>query len=141
MMRNEIEIQRAYYAETAEKYDNIHKHDRDEHGLGLAYMMAMIEFFGICSVLDIGSGTGFALLNLKEKMPHVRAVGVEPSEAQRVIGYSKGLSETELVDGDAMSLAFADGSFDLVCEFGAFHPAPSIGHFRNAPGREKGHIH
>jgi len=55
MTRNEIEIQRAYYAETAQKYDNIHKHDRDEHGLGLAYMMAMIEFFGICSVLDIGS--------------------------------------------------------------------------------------
>jgi len=123
-MRSALEIQRAYYAETAHKYDDIHKHDRDEHGLGLAYMMAMIEFFGISSVLDVGSGTGFALLKLKEKMPHIRAVGVEPSPAQRVIGYSKGLSETELVDGDAMRLAFADGSFDLVCEFGALHHMP-----------------
>lgn len=116
-----VEIQRSYYAETAQSYDEIHNHDRDEHGLALAYMMAMIEFFGIGSVLDIGSGTGFALLGLKERMPHVRAVGVEPSEAQRVIGYDKGLSQTELVDGDAMCLAFADGSFDLVCEFGALH--------------------
>lgn len=123
-MRSALELQRAYYAETAQKYDDIHNHDRDEHGLGLAYMMAMIEFFGIGSVLDVGSGTGFALLKLKEKMPHIRAVGVEPSEAQRVIGYGKGLSETELVDGDAMRLAFADGSFDLVCEFGALHHIP-----------------
>jgi SAM-dependent methyltransferase len=57
-------------------------------------------------------------------MPHIRAIGVEPSPAQRVIGYGKGLLETELVDGDAMGLAFADGSFDLVCEFGALHHIP-----------------
>lgn len=123
-MRNAVELQRAYYDETARRYDEIHRHDRDEHALGLAYMMAMIEFFGIGSVLDIGSGTGFALLKLKEKMPHVKTVGIEPSRAQRIIGYGKGLSETELVDGDAMRLAFADNSFDLVCEFGALHHIP-----------------
>jgi ubiquinone/menaquinone biosynthesis C-methylase UbiE len=123
-MRSAAEIQQAYYAETADKYDEMHNQDRDEHGLGLAYMMAMIEFFGIGSVLDVGSGTGFVLLKLKEKMPHIRAVGVEPSLAQRSIGYGKGLSETELVDGDAMGLAFAAGSFDLVCEFGVLHHIP-----------------
>jgi ubiquinone/menaquinone biosynthesis C-methylase UbiE len=64
------------------------------------------------------------LLKLKEKMPHIRAVGVEPSPAQRGIGYAKGLSENELVDGDAMRLAFAAGSFDLVCEFGVLHHIP-----------------
>jgi len=76
-MRSAAEIQQAYYAETADKYDELHNQDRDEHGLGLACMMAMIEFFGIGSVLDVGSGTGFTLLKLKEKMPHIRAVGVE----------------------------------------------------------------
>jgi ubiquinone/menaquinone biosynthesis C-methylase UbiE len=118
------ESQRAYYVETAHKYDEMHNQDHDEHGLGLAYMMAMIEFFCIGSVLDVGSGTGFSLLKLKQKMPHIRAVGVEPSSALRGIGYGKGLSETELVDGDAMRLAFADGSFDLVCEFGVLHHIP-----------------
>jgi hypothetical protein len=33
--RSAVEIQRAYYAETAQKYDEIHNHDRDEHGLAL----------------------------------------------------------------------------------------------------------
>jgi len=118
------DLQRAYYAETAHKYDEIHNHDRDEHGLGLAYMLAMIEFFGIASVLDVGSGTGFVLLKLKEKMPKIAAVGIEPSEAQRFVGHSKGLSEATLVEGDAMNLAFPDDSFDLVCEFGALHHMP-----------------
>src|SRR5262245_3436057 len=111
-MKTAAEIQRAYYAETAHKYDEMHNQDHDEHGLALAYMMAMIEFFGIASVLDLGSGTGFVLLRLKKRMPHISAVGVEPSPALRGIGYSKGLSDTELVDGDAMSLDFADDSFD-----------------------------
>jgi ubiquinone/menaquinone biosynthesis C-methylase UbiE len=123
-MRSATEIQQAYYLETADKYDEMHNQDRDEHGLGLAYMVAMIEFFGIGSVLDVGSGTGFTLLKLKEKLPHIRAVGVEPSTAQRAIGYGKGLSDTELVDGDATRLGFADGSFDLVCEFGVLHHIP-----------------
>jgi ubiquinone/menaquinone biosynthesis C-methylase UbiE len=122
--RSAVEVQRAYYVETSHKYDEIHQHDRDEHGLAFAYMTAMMDFLGIGSVLDVGSGTGFALLKLKEKMPHVRAVGVEPSPAQRSVGYCKGLSEAELVDGDAMRLAFADDSFDLVCEFGALHHIP-----------------
>lgn len=123
-MLNGKKLQRAYYAETAHKYDEFHKHDRDAHGLGLAYMMAMIEFLGIGSVLDIGSGTGFILLKLKEKMPKIRVLGVEPSMELRAIGYDKGLTQTELVDGDATSLKFNDDSFDLVCEFSALHHIP-----------------
>jgi ubiquinone/menaquinone biosynthesis C-methylase UbiE len=123
-MESGVDIQRAYYVETAHQYDDIHKHDRDEHGFGLAYMLAMAEFFGVGSVLDVGSGTGFALLRVKARMPHIRAIGVEPSPAQRSIGYRKGLSQSELLDGDAMKLAFPDGSFDLVCEFGALHHIP-----------------
>ena len=82
-MRSAAKIQQAYYVETADKYDEMHNQDRDQHGLGLAYMMAMIEFFAIGSVLDVGSGTGFALLKLREKMPHIRSVSIEPSPAQR----------------------------------------------------------
>ena len=123
-MRSALELQRTYYAETAHLYDDMHEQDSDAHGLGLAYMMGMIELFGIRSVLDVGSGTGFALLKLKEKLPHIRAVGVEPSPALRAVGYGKGLAETELVDGDAMRLGFANASFDLVCEFGVLHHIP-----------------
>jgi ubiquinone/menaquinone biosynthesis C-methylase UbiE len=69
---------------------------------------------------------------LKEKMPHIGAVGDEPLSAQRDIGYGKGLSQIKLVDGDAMRLAFADGSFDLVCAFGVLHHVP-----RREPGISK----
>jgi ubiquinone/menaquinone biosynthesis C-methylase UbiE len=121
---DEIAIQREYYAATAHKYDEMHGEERDEHGFALAYMVAAVRHFGISSILDIGSGTGRALLSLKAEIPSIKVVGVEPSSELRNIGYAKGLSTSELVDGDAMALAFADGSFDLVCEFAALHHMP-----------------
>jgi SAM-dependent methyltransferase len=51
-------------------------------------------------------------------------MGIEPSPELRAIGHGKGLSEAELVDGDAQRMSFADGSFDIVCEFGALHHIP-----------------
>jgi SAM-dependent methyltransferase len=93
----------------------------------LRFMISVIEQFGIKSILDIGCGTGRGLLTLQKAKPDIVAVGVEPSAELREIGYANGLSETQLVEGDAMGLAFGDGSFDLVCEFGALHhiPAPA----------------
>jgi SAM-dependent methyltransferase len=49
---------------------------------------------------------------------------VEPSRELREEGYRKGLSADELVDGDAQNLSYADGEFDLVCEFAALHHIP-----------------
>lgn len=74
--------------------------------------------------MDVGSGTGRGLLEIKRTMPQIRVVGIEPSAELRQIGYANGLTENELVDGDAMDLAFGDGAFDLVCEFGALHHIP-----------------
>lgn len=124
-VKTEIDIQRAYYARTASAYDNMHVSDHDEHGFALAYMISVIDFFGIESILDIGSGTGRALRTIQNKMPHVKIVGIEPSHELRKIGYSKGLSASDLIDGDAMNLQFSDGSFDLVCEYGALHHIPN----------------
>ncbi len=90
----------------------------------LRFMLSMIGFIEIRSVLDIGSGTGRALLELRRACPDLRILGIEPSPELREIGYSKGLSEAELVDGDAQQLVFEDGAFDLVCEFGALHHIP-----------------
>jgi ubiquinone/menaquinone biosynthesis C-methylase UbiE len=52
-------------------------------------------------------------------------LGIEPSPELRKVGHSKGLRETQLIDGDAMNLAFSDNSFDLVSEFGALHHIPN----------------
>jgi SAM-dependent methyltransferase len=98
--------------------------DQDEHQFALAILSAMIEYHGIKSVLDVGSGTGRALRYLKARHPEVRFVGIEPVEALRKIGYDAGLSPEELTGGDINALEFADGEFDLVCEFAVLHHVP-----------------
>jgi len=122
--QNEIQIQRAYYADTAHRYDSMHVHQDDEHSFALRFMISIIEQYGVKSILDVGCGTGRGLFTLKRALPDIRAVGVEPSAELREVGYANGLSKDELIDGDAMNLSFDDGSFDLVCEFGALHHMP-----------------
>ena len=63
--QKEIETQRAYYAQTAHLYDDMHVHEEGEHELALRFMISMIQYLGIRSVLDIGSGTGRGLSRLK----------------------------------------------------------------------------
>lgn len=120
-LTHEIELQRDYYARTASRYEDLHVRDGDEHYFALAWLAALIGHYGFRSVLDVGSGTGRGLLYLKTMFPDLRVAGVEPSPDLRNIGHDKGLSREELADGDAMNLAFADSSFDLVCEFGVLH--------------------
>jgi ubiquinone/menaquinone biosynthesis C-methylase UbiE len=120
----EVTLQRKYYAETAAKYDAMQISDQDEHQFALAILSAMIEFHGIKSVLDVGSGTGRALRYLKSRHPDVRFVGVEPVEALRKVGHAAGLSSDDLRDGDVNALQAADGEFDLVCEFAVLHHVP-----------------
>jgi ubiquinone/menaquinone biosynthesis C-methylase UbiE len=121
---DEVSLQRKYYADTAAKYDAMQISDQDEHQFALAILSAMIEYHGIKSVLDVGSGTGRALRYLKSRHPVVRFVGIEPVEALRKVGHAAGLSHDELKDGDINSLAAADGEFDLVCEFAVLHHVP-----------------
>jgi ubiquinone/menaquinone biosynthesis C-methylase UbiE len=125
MQSDAVGIQRAYYAATADRYDDMHVREYDEHGLALRFLISTMEHIGIRSVLDIGCGTGRGLGKIKEALPEVRVLGIEPSPELREIGYSKGLSKVELIDGDAMNLKFENDSFDLVCEFGALHHIPN----------------
>jgi len=117
----EIEIQRNYYAQTAGLYEGLHVHEQDEHYIALAWLSAMIDHYNFRSVLDVGSGTGRCLHYLKKKFPDLQVIGIEPSAELRKIGYEAGLSQNELVNGDATNLAFADNTFDIVCEFGVLH--------------------
>lgn len=120
MKSREIEIQRRYYAETANRYDNLlveHK----EHNLALAFLIGVIDYLNIESVLDVGSGTGRAVSYIKQKKPDIRVLGIEPVAEMREVGYRKGISEDDLIEGDVMALDFDDGGFDLVCEFGVLH--------------------
>src|SRR3990172_1961507 len=118
---DEIEKQRRYYVETANLYDAMHVNEQDEHSFALCFLVATLDFLQVRSILDIGSGTGRAIRYIKKRRPELRVLGIEPVKELRGMGYSQGLSEEDLVDGDATKLQFSAREFDLVCEFGVLH--------------------
>jgi len=118
---NERRAQRDYYAARATKYDAAHIQRGDEHHFALAFMVGMFEYVGVESILDVGSGTGRVLQYLATHAPSVKRRGIEPVAELRSTAYAKGIAEAEITEGDATRLAFPDGTFDLVCEFGMLH--------------------
>lgn len=116
------QIQRQYYKETAQMYDE--SHAEREHIVALHYLAAFIALNNIRSVLDVGAGTGRAMRFLQERFPNLVVKGIEPVGELRRIGYQKGLSEEDLVEGDGTCLPYPDGAFDLVVEFAVLHHVP-----------------
>lgn len=92
--------------------------------LPFALLAGIIDILGATSVLDVGSGSGHCLRVLQRMRPNLRMIGVEPSAEMRAEGYKNGLGSDVLIHGDAISLPFGDGDFDLVCEFGVLHHLP-----------------
>ncbi|HEY7770999.1 class I SAM-dependent methyltransferase [Longimicrobium sp.] len=121
MTQHEVEVQRAYYASTAQRYDEMHVREGDEHYFALSFMLSMLDFLEIRSVLDVGAGTGRTVQHIRAHRPDIRVVGIEPVQALIDQGHAKGLSADELRVGDATALPYADGEFDLVCEFAVLH--------------------
>jgi SAM-dependent methyltransferase len=105
---NEVELQRAYYAETAGKYDGMHAPEP----LALAFLDSAIEMLGAGSILEVGAGTGKVTEHLIRRHPTAKVTGIEPVSAMRDVALRRGVT---LVDGDVTRLAFGDRSFDLVC--------------------------
>jgi ubiquinone/menaquinone biosynthesis C-methylase UbiE len=120
-VRPERELQRHYYARTARSYDLAHVQTHDEHYFALGFLVGVLEFVQAESVLEVGAGTGRALRYLRERAPRVLRLGIEPVPELRQVAYENGVPASELVDGDGSHLQFADGSFDVVCEFGVLH--------------------
>lgn len=121
MCETDEALQREYYARTAGEYDRLHVNADDEHHFALAILAGLLPYLRATSVLDVGSGTGRALRYLREHARDVRVMGIEPVKELRQIGYEHGIPPTDLIDGDARSLPFGDGQFDVVCEFGVLH--------------------
>lgn len=87
-----------------------------------------------CSVLDVGCGTGFPLLELAERSgPSSRVVGVDvwAPALQRAAMKAKaqGASHVEVVACDAASLPFEDDAFDVIVSnlgLNNFDDAPAV---------------
>ncbi|KAA5601933.1 class I SAM-dependent methyltransferase [Blastochloris sulfoviridis] len=78
MSSQDVLLQREYHRRTAGAYDDMHVESHDEHALSLAILSALIEFNGVNSILDVGSGTGRALKVLQKHFPERKIVGIAP---------------------------------------------------------------
>ena len=114
------ELQRSYYTGTAQQYDAL-RDGEPEHVIALYWLLAVIDFLGLCSVLDVGAGTGRILQMLQQQRPRVKAIGIEPVAALRLQGHEKGILPETLIAGDGNDLQFAAASFDIVTAFGVMH--------------------
>ena len=121
MLPPDVELQRRYYSRTASRYHAAHVRDPSEHDLALALLLGMLDYFEIQSILDVGSGTGRAILYIRKQRPDIDTIGIEPVAELRAVGHELGVPPELLIDGDATHLAYGDGQFDLVCAFGGLH--------------------
>jgi SAM-dependent methyltransferase len=102
----------------------------------LLYLDQVIERLRPNTVLEVGCGNGINLIMLSARYPHIRFTGLEPTEggvsaARSVIDDGhlpealvrfapfeihdlEAPSRLQVEQGDARSLPFADGSFDMV---------------------------
>lgn len=82
--------------------------------------------------LEIGSGTGFFLLNLKQAgvLDRGTVTDISPGMLQVALHNAEQLGFGDAVDGkvvDAEGLPFEDGSFDLVIGHAVLHHIPDVG--------------
>jgi ubiquinone/menaquinone biosynthesis C-methylase UbiE len=76
-------------------------------------------------VLDVGCGTGTLACDFAKLVPQGSVLGLDKNEddlaAAREQAASKGVTNVSFVPGDACSLDFPDGEFDIVYEHQVFH--------------------
>jgi ubiquinone/menaquinone biosynthesis C-methylase UbiE len=121
----EIALQREYYAKTAAQYDTSHVGPSEpEHDFALMLLGGIAGEHGYESFLDVGAGTGRGMGWLKGRFPAAVVNGIEPVKELREVGYAKGISPLELVDGDATRISYPDNSFECILALGIMHHLP-----------------
>ncbi|AFZ44939.1 Methyltransferase type 11 [Halothece sp. PCC 7418] len=110
-----------YYRQTASNYDQMQVHQDDEHHNALKILLGYALDQELTSILDVGTGTGRALLYLKEYIPNLDYRGIELIPELRDIALDKGLDPARIDIGDGRKLPYADNSFEIVTAFGVLH--------------------
>ncbi len=116
------EIQRQYYTETADRYEEMHAHEGSTDAFSMKFFHSILRMLDAQSVLDVGTATGRNLRDLKEGLPHLSVCGVEPVAALVEQAIQKGNDAFgPILQANGEKLPFPDASFDVVCEFAVLH--------------------
>ena len=110
-----------YYSKTASVYDDAQIIPGDEHRVALTYLDGICLNEEPANLLDVGCGTGRALVHLSQRFPQIDLYGLDPSASMLDVCHRKGIARDHLFEGDACNLPFVDGSFDFVTAFGVLH--------------------
>ena len=114
--------QRAYYADTADRYEADHVQDGDERYFALQHIAFYLKWIDARSVLDTGCGTGRALRFLRESLPHASIRGNDPSAELLAIAVRDHGVPADAVDCcPSERLPYGDSSFDAVVATGVLH--------------------
>jgi ubiquinone/menaquinone biosynthesis C-methylase UbiE len=119
-MKN-TELLKNYYKKTAHSYDLLQVHDKDEHHVALLFLAGYLLNSDVSSILDVGTGTGRALVFLKKHFHDFEYKGIELVPELREIALSKGLSSDEIDLGSAENLPYENNQFNVVTAFGVLH--------------------
>jgi ubiquinone/menaquinone biosynthesis C-methylase UbiE len=79
-------------------------------------------------ILDFGCGIGETQRILREKLPHARLHGADPSAESLKAARALGVPGATFHELDSTRLPFADASFDLVYSNGTFHHIRHVQH-------------
>jgi len=115
------DLQRAFYARTADSYDTAHSRETGEYDIGFRLIAGVAGAMGVRRMVDVGAGTGIGVLRLRELLPGVDIFGLEPVAELVEQGRKKGLGEDALRLGDGRSLPLTDGEVDFAVATGVLH--------------------
>ena len=115
------ELQRSFYARTADSYDTAHSRETGEYDIGFRLIAGVAGAMGVRRMVDVGAGTGIGVLRLRELLPGVDIFGLEPVAELVAQGRKKGLGEDLLRIGDGRTLPLADGEVDFAVATGVLH--------------------
>jgi len=120
-----VAAQRRYYHDTADRYDDWHTVQADEHYVALRHVAAYLQWIGARSLLDTGCGTGRGMRFLARALPGLEVHGNDPSAELLAVGRERhGIPAGALTCSASDPLPFDDGAFDAVIEIGVLHHVP-----------------
>lgn len=118
-----IALQRSFYVETADAYDDTH--EAAEHDLALAHVVGLIRWLGARTMLDTGCGTARAMRIIGAALPELEICGNDPSQALLDVASEKfGVSPGRLDCFPTEDLPYSSESFDVVVATGLMHHVP-----------------